>query len=230
MKKYIILVLSVMMLLAFTGCKKNNDPKPNPTPKPDPAPVVTKFTSRLGNINDIEKAMQDFKDKTEWTFFFEGINDEDGTYVYGVWDDDRVYQGNYADYIKHGTLPMIDLTVAYNEDGTIWGYAFYVPFTPIDEVPEKNYENIVLAEKMILKAGLPELSDSDIEKLIDKLSLVTVDALEAYAKHQADPSEFTETNMDIYLTAASETAEYNISVEYDKNYKTMLVALLPKGE
>ena len=224
MKKYIILVLSVLMLLSLSGCKKK--PNTDPTPKPTPTPTVTKFVSRLGTKNEIESMMQNFKDKTEWTFFLEGF-DEEGSSVYGVWDNPDVYQGNYEDYYNHGVYPMIDLTVAYSENGTIWGAMFYVPFVDIAEVKEENRENLVLAERMIISALLPQLTDKDIDKLIDKLSLVTVDALEAYAKRQADPSEFTATEQEIFLTSSSEKAEYKMYVEYDGKLQTMLVTLLP---
>lgn len=224
MKKYIILVLSVLMLLSLSGCKKK--PNTDPTPKPTPTPTVTKFVSRLGTKNEIESMMQNFKEKTEWTFFLEGF-DEEGSSVYGVWDNPDVYQGNYEDYYNHGVYPMIDLTVAYSENGTIWGAMFYVPFVDIAEVKEENRENLVLAERMIISALLPQLTDKDIEKLIDKLSLVTVDALEAYAKRQADPSEFTATEQEIFLTSSSEKAEYKMYVEYDGKLQTMLVTLLP---
>ena len=224
MKKYIILVLSVLMLLSFGGCKKK--PTTDPTPKPTPTPTVTKFVSRLGTKNEIETMMQNFKDKTEWTFFLEGF-DEDGSSVYGVWDNPDVYQGNYADYYAHGIYPMIDLTVAYNDDNSIWGAMFYVPYVDIAEVKEENRENLVLAEKMIISALLPQLTEKEIEKLIDKLSLVTVDALEAYAKRQADPSEFTATSQEIFLGSSSEKAEYKMYVEYEGELQTMLVTLLP---
>ena len=228
MKKSLLILISLLMLISFSGCKKNNNKDPQPKPTPQPV-VETKYTSRLGTYAEIEALMKNYTSKTEWPFFYEGIDDEINGLVYGVWSDSRVYIGNYEDFVEHGVMPEIDLTIVYDENNVIWGLAFYVPFSvPIAELDPELYENVVLAQDMILRAALPELSDSDYKKLADKLSLVTVDALEAYHNGQADPAEFVTTSVDIYLTSSSETAEYALSVEYDSEFKTMMVYLLEK--
>ncbi len=235
MKRLIIVLLTVLMSISLIGCgKKPNGPKPNdkndtPVVTPTEKPQSNKaFVSKLGTNYDLEDALVKFNEEFDkWNAFIMYENN-DGSIEYGVWDDVDIYRRNFESYARDGIMPVI-YTVANFEDGKgevpIRYIVAFLPYENIEELPEGYEEQVVYFQKLLIKAILPELSDSNVDKLIDKLSLTDKDGFDAYRHHQADVSEFEKTTVEVYT---SETAEkpLELAVEYEDDNKTLILSLV----
>lgn len=215
------------MLLTFAGCsgKKNPDPKPTPTPAPtpDPAPEVkvTYVESSLGNYDTLEKLLKDFNDGSEWNAFF--AEEVEGVRYYDVFDSKDVYQGNFSQYLRNGVDPKIVVGVILEGEGRkIRELVAYMPYQNIKEVQEDEIDDFCRFSDLLIKALLPDLSDSDLKKLADKIYLTDAEGYKAYIKNQANPAEFTETWYDVKEKGAADPA-FKIGQYYDGEYKSMIV-------
>ena len=230
MKKTIIAILVALMLVLTAGCtKKDNNPtpKPTPTPTPTPTPAVTKLVTKLGNEAGIENVLEKFNSSHEdWSAFRLGKADSQGFVEYTVWDDDDIYSGNYEQYVSHGVMPVVYLMVKYAEDSTIDTLYAWLPYEDIEEVDEDQAEGIVDFQKLLLSRAFPDLSDKDIDKVIDKLALTLEDGFEAYRRGQADPTEFEGTSVDIY--PSEDGQPYNVTCGYDDEYETLELTISVK--
>ena len=230
MKRLIIFLLAMMLVLTFTGCKKSgndndNNKKPNTPVQPVDPPKPSKLISKVGSSNTIEDAMKKFNEKyDDWNAFRMYHNDKESNCEYGVWDDDDIYTGNFEKYAERGYMPAAYFIVYYPEgsvEGDIEGLRYWAPYENIDDVDEDKAEGLVYWQTLLFKALFPDLADKDIEKIISKLALMDEEGFEAYRKGQADPSEFTATNVEVYPSENGEP--YTLTCEYDKEYNTYMV-------
>ena len=98
MKKYLTLLLSLLLLFSFAGCTKKPDKDPTPKPKPDPkpTPVAEKLESSVGSSDTIAKALEKFiADVPDWNAFKMFYDEEAKTVEYGAYDSTDIYERNY---------------------------------------------------------------------------------------------------------------------------------------
>ena len=228
MKKFLTLLLSLLLLCGFAGCTKTPDQDPTPKPKPDPkpAPVAEKLESSVGSSDTIAKALEKFiADVPDWNAFKMFYDEEAMTVEYGAYDSTDIYERNYEKYAERGVMPNVYVLVRFadgKETGEIEKLYALIPYENIQNVKEEDVEGIIAFQNLLLKAIFPDLNDRQIAKLVDRLSLTTADGYQAYAKGQADASEFAETKTDVF-PKGSDTA-YSLSTSYDKDYKSILLS------
>ena len=236
MKKIIIVLLVVLMTLAGCGKKNNNNNgnnnNGNNTPTVDPKDNGNKeekqFVSKLGTNDDIEDALEDFNEEfRDWNAFMMYEN-EDGSYEYGIWDDDNIYRRNFESYAKNGVMPIVYIVVNYESgkgEVPIKNIAAWLPYEDIENLPEGYEEPMAAIYKELIEAIFPDLSDEKADKLIEKLCLTDEDGFDAYRKHQASASDFEKTSVEVYPSADS-TKPYVITVEYDADHSTLILSYL----
>lgn len=227
MKRFIITLLTVLLVLSMYGCGKKgggDNPKPTPTPKPDP--VEVKFTSKLGTDQDVEKMLETFNAKYKaWSAFYADQEPESGSMFYDCWDDNDVYRGNYASYVDHGRYPVTELVVHYEggkTTGTIDTAFIWLPYGEILDIKDEQMEPLSDWTIMCIKAILPDLTDEKVAELADRIAVPLEDAYQAFVNGQADPSELTKTSEKIYLPGAEKPA-FRIGCYYNNDYKTIVL-------
>ena len=236
MKKILIVLIVVLMTLAGCGKGNNNNNNNKPTPAPAPSPTPTDnpdksaklFVSRLGTDEDVEKAMDEFnQDFRDWNAF-RMYKNPDGSYECGVWDDDEIYLRNFESYATDGYMPIIYFVTNY-EDGnsqtTIKNIAAWLPFENIEELPVGYEDAVEEFQEDLLHAIFPDLTDDQVDKLVEKLCLTDEEGFEAYRNHQAIVSDFEKTTVEVYPSQDSEKP-YKITVEYDADHSTLLLSYL----
>ena len=231
MKKLITISMVLLLTFGLAGCGKKDPNKPsNPTPKPD-KPVETVIESALGNRDGIDNYNIAFKEDHNCAAFMYTFNESDNVGAYYVFEDNRVYMGNYRDFIQAGQTPLVNLTVYYDEFAQIRSFSMWLPDSNILDVTEKQAEKIVQYQKGFLKTLLPDAKDDDIKKIISKLSLTLEDGFEAYRNGSAEPSQLTKTEYVVNVKArtpetqegTTKTFEYKLTFEYTDEYKTMVL-------
>ncbi len=227
MKKLLISVLTILMFLTISGCgNKNRDPKPDPKPQPQPQQVDEKFVSKTGTDETIEKMLEEFNSTTKgWKAFFTTQDENYGAMFYDCWDNEEVYQGNYRDYIAHSYNPVSELVVYYdkgNRTGNIMSAYVWLPYEPIKNMGFDQFDAVEKWMRLVVKALLPDLTEAETEKLIDKIAAPTADAYEAFIRGNSDPAELEATSIDVYEPDSDKPLR-TIGCRYDEEYQTILL-------
>ena len=231
MKKLLTIFVCILLVLSFSGCGKKT-PTPSPSPTPAPEPTVEKLVSALGTDATVDQALADFNSShTDWNAFKLYYDDVLHTVEYGVYDTIDIYEKNYEKYAREGVMPTLYFMIKYQdgaETGNITLLQALLPYQNINDKTATQAEGIVSFQKLLLHAVFPQLDDSQLNKLIDRLSLSDEETIELYGKGQIDPSEFSKTTAEVFPSKDSDIP-YTLVAEYDKDHNTIMLTFeLPK--
>ena len=95
----------------------------------------------------------------------------------------------------------------------------------VKELPVGYEDAVEEFQEDLLHAIFPDLTDDQVDKLVEKLCLTDEEGFEAYRNHQASVSDFEKTTVEVYPSQDSEKP-YKITVEYDADHSTLLLSYL----